>query len=100
VDRVNDGSPVRAAFYLHKVDECARLAGDARDPRDQSRFISERRHWLQFLADEIGTDVGLLEAVIASLPRGEMYMMVRMSASSGNAARLLRLIQCLAPAGS
>ena len=59
-----------AAFYLHKVDECARLAGDARDARDQSRFISERRHWLQFLADEIGTDVGLPEAVIASLPCG------------------------------
>jgi hypothetical protein len=61
-----------AAWYLPKVDECARLAADATDPRDHARFLSERHHWLRILADEIGTDVGLLEAAIASLPCGEM----------------------------
>ena len=61
-----------AAWYLHKVDECARLAGDATDPREHTRFVSERHHWPRILADEIGTNVGLLEAAIASLPRGEM----------------------------
>jgi hypothetical protein len=88
---------------------CARVAGDATDPREHARFVSERHHWPRILADEIGTDVGLLEAAIASLPRGEMYMMVRMSASGGNAARLLRLFSAWpqraprvgrAPAGS
>jgi len=54
-----------AAWYLHKVDQCARLADDAMDPRDHARFVSERHDWLRFLAVEIGADVGVLEAAIA-----------------------------------
>jgi hypothetical protein len=57
-----------AAFYLHKVDECVRLADDARDPCDHDRFVSERCEWLRVLADEIGADVGVVEATIALLP--------------------------------
>jgi hypothetical protein len=56
-----------AAWYLHKVDQCARLADAARDPCDHDRFVSERCEWLQVLADEIGADVGVLEATIALL---------------------------------
>ena len=51
-----------AVWYLHKVDQCARLAEAATDPRNRSRYISECREWLQILAQEIGVDVELLEA--------------------------------------
>jgi hypothetical protein len=56
------------SFYLHKVEQCTRLARDATDARDFARFASERCEWLGFLAEEIGADVGLLEAAIALLP--------------------------------
>jgi hypothetical protein len=58
-----------AAWYLHKVDQCARLADDAADPCGHDRFVSERSEWLRVLADEMGADVGVLEATIALLPR-------------------------------
>jgi hypothetical protein len=59
---------VLAAWYLHNVEQCARLAGAATDAHDVARFASERCEWLGFLAEEIGADVGLLEAAIALLP--------------------------------
>jgi hypothetical protein len=54
-----------AAFHLHKVDQCARLAEDAAEP---SHLESERRAWLQILAREISADPKTLEATIALLP--------------------------------
>jgi len=56
-----------AAFYLHKVDECARLAEDA-EPGQRWRFESERQEWLHILAGEIGADAAALEAAITLLP--------------------------------
>lgn len=53
-----------APFYLHKVDQCARLANDAAEPCERDRFISERQEWLRILAGEIGTDAERLEAVL------------------------------------
>jgi hypothetical protein len=32
------------------------VAQEATDPREEESFVSERRQWLRFLADEIGTD--------------------------------------------
>jgi hypothetical protein len=55
-----------AAWYLHNVDQCARLADDA-EPCE-CRFVSERQVWLGILAREIGADVVRLEAVLALLP--------------------------------
>ena len=55
------------SFYLHKIEQCARRADEATDPCDHDRFVSERCEWLQVLADEIGADVGVLEATIALL---------------------------------
>jgi hypothetical protein len=54
-----------AAWYLQKVDQCARLAGEATEPSQRCRLESDRRAWLQILADEIGADLDALEAVIA-----------------------------------
>jgi hypothetical protein len=59
------------ASRFHKIDQCARRADDAADPRDRARFVSERRQWLRILADDIGADVSVLEATIALLPRVE-----------------------------
>lgn len=56
-----------ATFYLHKVDQCARLADDA-EPCERDHFISERQAWLDILAREIGTDAVRLETVLALLP--------------------------------
>jgi hypothetical protein len=56
------------SFYLHKVDQCARIADDATDPCDRARFVAERYEWLRVLAEEIGADAGVLEATIALLP--------------------------------
>lgn len=53
-----------AAFYLHKVDQCARLADDA-EPCERDHFISERQEWLDILAQEIGTDAVHLETALA-----------------------------------
>jgi hypothetical protein len=57
-----------AAWYLHKVDQCLRLTDDAAEALDVARFTSERSEWLRLLAEEIGADVAVLEAAIASLP--------------------------------
>ena len=57
-----------AAWYLHKVEQCASLADDAMDPCDRAGFVSERNEWLQVLAGEIGADVVALKATIALLP--------------------------------
>lgn len=56
-----------AAFYLHKVDQCAHLAEEA-EPCERRRFVSERHAWLQILAGEIGADAERLEAALALLP--------------------------------
>jgi hypothetical protein len=57
-----------AAWYLHKVDQCARLASDVTEPRERARFKAERRSWLQILAKEIEADEGTLRAVAAMMP--------------------------------
>lgn len=56
-----------AAWYLHKVNQCARLADDATDASDLERFASERSEWLRLLAEEIGADVRLVEDAVALL---------------------------------
>lgn len=53
-----------AAWYLHKVDQCARLAEEASEPSQRCRFESERRFWLQILAEKIRVDEKTLEAAI------------------------------------
>jgi hypothetical protein len=57
-----------AAWYLHKIDQCARVADNA-DPCDRDRFVSERLEWLRILAREIGTDAVGLETVLALVGR-------------------------------
>ena len=57
-----------AAWYLHKVEQCASLAADAVDPCDHAGFVCERDLWLRILAGEIGADVVALEATFALLP--------------------------------
>jgi hypothetical protein len=57
-----------AAWYFHKVDQCAQLADDAAEPYVRAKFLSERHSWLQILATEIGTDETILDATIARLP--------------------------------
>src|SRR3954470_24397631 len=54
-----------AAWYLHKVDQSARLADDAAEPAVRWRHEWEREAWRQILAKEIGADVVDVEAVIA-----------------------------------
>jgi hypothetical protein len=54
-----------AVWYLQKVDQCARLAGSATELSQRCRHESDRRAWLQILANEIGADMDALEAVIA-----------------------------------
>ena len=44
-----------AAWYLHKADQCARLANEAVEPRKRSDFEIERKLWLQ-IADQIERD--------------------------------------------
>ena len=44
-----------AAWYLHKADQCARLAKDAIEPRKRSDFENERKLWLQ-IAEQIEMD--------------------------------------------
>jgi hypothetical protein len=34
-------------WYLHKVNQCARLAKEAGDPGERSQFETERQLWLQ-----------------------------------------------------
>jgi len=43
------------AWYLHKADQCARLAKDAIDLRKRSSFEAERTLWLQ-IAGQIERD--------------------------------------------
>jgi len=43
-----------AAWYLHKADQCARLAKDAIEPRKRD-FETERKLWLQ-IAEQIQMD--------------------------------------------
>jgi hypothetical protein len=43
------------AWYLHKADQCARLAKDAIDPRKRSSFEAKRTFWLQ-IAEQIERD--------------------------------------------
>ena len=57
-----------AAWYLQKMDQCARLAKETSEPRERSRFESERTVWLQLLAQEIGMDEPALENVVALEP--------------------------------
>jgi len=56
-----------AAAYLRKIDQCARLANASTDPPERSKYLSERNSWMQILADEIGTEVRLLEDALALL---------------------------------
>jgi hypothetical protein len=56
-----------AAWYLHKIDQCARLANDAAEPNQRCRLESERRFWLQILAEKIQVDEETLEAVIEQM---------------------------------
>jgi hypothetical protein len=42
-----------AAWYLHKADQCARLAKDATEPRKRSDFETERKLWLQIIWGEL-----------------------------------------------
>jgi hypothetical protein len=51
-----------AAFYLHKVDQCARLTEDAAPPGQRCRFESERRFWLQIMDEKLQVDEEALEA--------------------------------------
>jgi hypothetical protein len=44
-----------AAWYLHKADQCARLAKDTTDPRKRSDFETEGKLWLQ-IAEQIEMD--------------------------------------------
>jgi len=44
-----------AAWYLHKADQCARLAKDATEPRKRSDFETEIKLWLQ-IAEQIEMD--------------------------------------------
>ena len=60
-----------AAWYLHKVDQCARLADDACKARIRSKFTSERHAWLQILAAEIEADAATLGAVIELVPSSD-----------------------------
>jgi hypothetical protein len=62
-------SMTSAAWYLQKVDQCARLAGEATRPSQRCRHESDRRAWLKILAEEIGADMDALEAVIAQEAR-------------------------------
>ena len=69
IGRVDDArakSPVMslASCYLHKIDQCARLADDA-EPCERDGFVTERQTWLRILAGEIGADVVSLETVLA-----------------------------------
>src|SRR3954453_11714727 len=50
-------SMTSAVWYLQKVDQCARLAGEATELSQRGRHESDRRAWLQILADEIGADM-------------------------------------------
>jgi hypothetical protein len=53
------------AWYLHKVDQCARLAENAAEPSHRRRFESKRKAWLRILADEIRADEATMRAVLA-----------------------------------
>jgi hypothetical protein len=44
-----------AAWYLHKADQCARLAKDTTDPRKRCDFETEGKLWLQ-IAEQIEMD--------------------------------------------
>jgi hypothetical protein len=63
-----DHSMPLASFYLHKVDQSARLADNAAEPCERASLVSERQAWLRILAGEISTDAMRLEAVLALLP--------------------------------
>ena len=62
-------SMTSAVWYLQKVDQCTRLAGEATELSQRCRYESDRRAWLQILANEIGADTDALEAVIAQEAR-------------------------------
>jgi hypothetical protein len=44
-----------AAWYLHKADQCARLAKNAIEPRKRFDLETERKLWLQ-IAEQIEMD--------------------------------------------
>jgi hypothetical protein len=69
IDRVQAKTPIMslACFYLHKIDQCARLADDT-EPCERDRLVTERQEWLRVLAREIDTDPVRLETVLALLP--------------------------------
>ena len=62
------------SFYLHKVDQCARLADDAAEPCERARLVSERQAWLRILAGEIGTDATRLEAALVGWPKTQRVL--------------------------
>jgi len=39
-------------WYLHKANQCARLAKEAFDPGERSQFETERQQWLQIAEAE------------------------------------------------
>jgi hypothetical protein len=43
-------------WYVHKADQCARLAKAAIDARVRADFEAERELWLQIAAEEIARD--------------------------------------------
>ena len=44
-----------AAWYLHKADQCARLAKDAIEPRKRSDFETEGKLWVA-MAEQVEMD--------------------------------------------
>jgi hypothetical protein len=63
-----------AAWYLQKVDQRARLASEAAELSQRSRHESDRRAWLQILANEIGADMDALENVMAQEAHRALWM--------------------------
>jgi hypothetical protein len=55
------------AWYLHKADQCARLAEATAQPGERPRFEAERELWLRLLAEEIGADEITLQAVLVRM---------------------------------
>ena len=46
------------AWYLHKADQSARLANDARDPQERAKFESERSRWVELAFRQIVLEAG------------------------------------------
>jgi hypothetical protein len=60
-------------WYLHKADQCARLAKEAREAGDRARFESERRTWLEVAAQAAFEESGEPNAPPETLPRPKKF---------------------------